>query len=215
MRSWIFLFVLSMFFSFPLNAQQWQPDAGLIPPYAAKVTVSSGQNAAFITDGNPLTFWQSGNPLPGNYISRTDLNYFLNSRHFTLQPAFPAKNPAFDGNTNTSLNIPGGRLNIRLKPAALLLLLSLKANVKDTLYLILQTASHQFFRFRYTPTENFQLKNFKPETKVKITSVRLCGSNPKHLFSFSNWGLCTGCPLNMSFSITGKSGTSAGSAADS
>ena len=167
------LFVISLIFSVSLTAQQWDADAGLVHPYAAKITVSSGQNSQNINDNNPHTFWQSGNPLPHGYIARKDLNYFLNPQHFSLQPGLPAQNPAFDGNTNTHQEIQNGRLSLRLQPAASLLLLSLKAETKDSLFLSLQTQSHRIIRFSYPPSDNFQAKNFIIKTKEKIISIRL------------------------------------------
>ncbi len=180
-----FLSYLLLLLSLYLPAQSWQPDAGLVHPYPAKVTVSSGQNASFITDGNPHTFWQSGSPLPNGYLSQTGLNYFLHPQYYRLTPVLPIKNPAFDGNTNTSINITGGKLTLRLQPASKLLLLSLKANVKDTLYLILQTADHRFFRYKYAPSENFQLKGYRPETPEKIITVRLESQAPFQLFELA------------------------------
>ncbi len=168
-----FLFVLSVAFSVSLSAQQWDANAGLVRPYAAKITVSSGQNSQNISDNNPHTFWQSGNPLPHRYIARKNMNYFLNPQHFSLHPGLPAQNPAFDGNTNTHQEIKTGQLSIRLQPAASLLLLSLKAETKDSLFLSLKTENHRVIRFSYPPSDNFQVKNFIIKTKEKISSIRL------------------------------------------
>ncbi|GMT45888.1 MAG: hypothetical protein IEMM0006_1720 [bacterium] len=168
-----FLIITALVFSVSLSAQQWDADAGLVYPYAAKITVSSGQNSQNINDNNPHTFWQSDNPLPVRYISRKDLNYFLNPQHFSLYPGLPAQNPAFDGNTNTHQEIKTGQLSLRLHPAASLLLLSLKADTKDSLFLSLETENHRIIRFYYPPSDNFQVKNFIIKTKEKISSIRL------------------------------------------
>ncbi len=185
MTKQFFLTFFFLIFSVSLIAQQWQPDAGLIRPYPAKVTVSSGQNAQYITDNNPHTFWQSGNPLPHHYIARKDLNYFLDRKHFTLQPDLPLQNSAFDGNTNSYEKIRSGQLSLRLHPFSSLLLVSLKANVKDTLFLILQTVKHQSILFKYTPSDNFQIKNFIIKTKAKITTIRIKSSTSFQLFELA------------------------------
>ena len=179
------LIIAAIIFSFRLNAQQWQPDAGMIYPYAAKVTISSGQNPQNITDNNPHTFWQSGNPLPDGYISRPDLNYFLNAHRYILQPEYPDRNQGFDGNTNTHEEIKTGKLTLHLNPATSLLLLSLKADVKDTLFLILQTVNHQIFKFSYAPSENFKLRSFIPESHSKINVIRLESNSPFQLYELA------------------------------
>ncbi len=167
------LILITLIFSVSLSAQQWQPNAGLILPYQAKITVSSGQNKQFITDNNPHTFWQSDNPLPGRYISRKDLNYLLHKRHFVTSPELSSATPAFDGNTNTHQEIQNGRLSLDMQPATSLLLLSLKADVNDTLFLLLETINHRTIRFKYSPANNFQIVNFNIKTKEKVTNIRL------------------------------------------
>ncbi len=180
-----FLLFLSMTFCSVSIGQQWNPDAGLVRPFAAKVSVSSGQNAPYINDGNPHTFWQSANPLPEGYISRKDLNFFLNPRHFILQPSVAGSHAAFDGNTNSSANLPSGKLDIRIQPASPLLLLSLKAHVTDTLTLILHMENKQRILFRYTPADNFRLKQIRPQTFAKIVSISLYSSVPYQLFELA------------------------------
>ncbi len=184
MAKWFLLFILP-FFTFSLCAQQWQPNAGIVLPYAAKISVSSGRDAQYIDDHNPQTFWQSGNPLPQAYIARKFLNYFLNSQHFSLHPELPARNKAFDGNTNTHQEISNGHLVLRLQPAASLLLLSLKADVKDTLFLLVETLNHGILRFKYSPANNFQIVNFLTNTKEKIVDVRLKSHRPFQLYELA------------------------------
>ncbi|HFB61534.1 MAG TPA: hypothetical protein ENJ69_00985 [Bacteroidetes bacterium] len=181
----VFLFTSLILCSFLLKGQTWAPDAGLVKPFPARVTVSSGQNPAFITDGNPHTFWQSGSPLPDGYLSRKDLNFFLNPQHYTLQPALAVSHAAFDGNTNTSLNLPAGKQTLRLQPASPLLLLSVKAHVQDTLHLILQTENGRHLRYTYTPSDNFKLKEFHPRTSAKIVALSLVSAAPYQLFELA------------------------------
>ncbi len=167
------LIIIALVFSASLSAQQWDADAGLVHSYAAKITVSSGQNSQNINDNNPHTFWQSGNPLPHGYIARKNLNYFIHRRHFTTSPELSSATAAFDGNTNTHQGIQNCRLSLRLQPAASLLLLSLKADTKDSLFLSLETENHRIIRFSYPPSDNFQVKNFIIKTKEKISSIHL------------------------------------------
>ncbi len=177
-----FVFMLFALFS---RAQKWYPDAGLVHPYPVKVTVSSGQNPQFITDGNPHTFWQSASPLPDGYLSRHDLNFFLGPGHYYLSPVQVHAGAAFDGNPNSSANLPAGRLDIRLQPAAPLLLFSLKANVKDTLRLLLHTANRQVIRFSYAPSDNFRLLPFIPGASSPIVSISLQSKAPFQLFELA------------------------------
>jgi len=201
------LILITLIFSVSLSAQQWQPNAGLILPYQAKITVSSGQNKQFITDNNPHTFWQSDNPLPNRYISRKDLNYLLHKRHFVTSPELSSATPAFDGNTNTHQEIQNGRLSLDMQPATSLLLLSLKADVKDTLFLLIETINHRTIRFKYSPANNFQIVNFNIKTKKKLLTFAWKAENH---FSCMSWLLCTKSPRSMCFSTTDKQETSDG-----
>ena len=181
----LFIIMLICGFSVTLSAQQWQPDAGLIPPYPANISVSSGQNKQFITDNNPHTFWQSANPLPTGYISRKDLNYFLHSDHISTIPMFVSRTAAFDGNTNTHQEIPDGKLMIQVHPATSLLLLSLKADVKDTLFVLLKTVGNKILRYTYTPGNNFQIRNFTPKTKENISTIQLVSKSQFQLYELA------------------------------
>ncbi len=104
---------LVFFLFFQLNAQQWNPDAGVIPPISknAVLTSSSGGNTANAIDGNRNTAWQSGGgslaALPTGYITRSDLNILLGlgltsqcTRSGTASPANTT-----DGNMNSSVTI--------------------------------------------------------------------------------------------------------------
>jgi hypothetical protein len=168
-----------------VSAQNWHADAGLIRPYQATVTVSSGKNAAYITDGNPRTYWESANPLPNNYIHRKDLNFFLHPGLFSVSPSYHAFSAAFDGNTDSHFKIPGGRWNIQLHAASPLLLLSLKADIADTLYLILETTDHKTEKFVYPPSRNFQILRFQPQTGVKFKAIRLQSHQPFQLYEMA------------------------------
>ena len=94
-----------------LFAQKWNPDAGLVSPYPVTLYASSGNKVGNITDDNPATFWQSGNPLPYAYIHRPDLNLFLNHKNFSTLPNGNFFK-AFDGNTDSKTSIPQGPLEI-------------------------------------------------------------------------------------------------------
>lgn len=179
------LILYALIFSVSISAQQWDADAGLVIPYPVKITVSSGQNSQNINDNNPHTFWQSDNPLPNRYISRKDLNYFLHKHHFSTSPELSSATPAFDGNTNTHQEIQSGRFSIDMHPATSLLLLSLKADVRDTLFLLLETINHRTIRFKYSPANNFQIVNFNIKTKGRVSGIHLESRKPFQLYELA------------------------------
>ncbi|MEK7255128.1 MAG: hypothetical protein AAB316_10315 [Bacteroidota bacterium] len=113
---------------------QFDPDAGLIPSFTAGATVSATSNqkeAWKILDDDPSTHWQSGAPLPEGFISRPDLNVFLN-RATELVASRSGRDLAnlTDGNLATAAKItsPSGKRTLRfvLKKAAPLRFVSLK-----------------------------------------------------------------------------------------
>ncbi len=179
-KRFFFIFLFA-FFSLSVYPQKWQPDAGLIRPYTAQVNVSSGQNRQNIVDGDPHTFWQSSNPLPHGYLRRRDLNYFLNGKHF-FRLSGSQSLQAFDGNTDTHMPVTGKTMMFDLRPPVSLLLLSLKADVQDTLYLLLETANHNHYRLKYSVSDNFQVKNFPVKRFGKIVSVQLKSRKPYALY---------------------------------
>jgi hypothetical protein len=173
--------ILFLFLPVFLSGQSWQPDAGLVKPYPATVSVSSGQNPQYITDGNPHTFWQSGSALPQGYIRRPDLNYFLNKHYITDAEAASA----FDGNTDTYQTVTDRQLNLSFATPVSFYRLSLKADVNDTLFLLLETTGHKQIRLKYLPSEKFRLKNFSLNPDNQLVSIRLSCRSPYRLYEMA------------------------------
>jgi len=168
--------------SFLLYSQNWDSNAGLIKPYPATVTASSGTNIQFITDSNPHTYWESGNPLPFHYLTQPSTNFLLNGKTFTSVPQETEVQAAFDGNTNTKTNLVNGMLHVLLNKPANLKIITIKASVPDSLKIIITDVQNQTEKFSYNSSENFQLKNFKISLSGKIKSIQLISPDTFGLF---------------------------------
>jgi hypothetical protein len=84
----------------------WNADAGLIAPYAAKITATS--NAAQlnnITDFNDNTAWQSGAPIPFDFVKQPHNNLLLGSHlnNSASKIATGTLEKATDGDFNTEV----------------------------------------------------------------------------------------------------------------
>ena len=165
-----------------LFSQNWNPNAGLIKPYQATVTASSGTNIQNITDGNPHNYWESGNPLPFHYLTHTGSNYLLNEKTFSSAPSKPQIQAAFDGNTNTKADLVAGMLTLRLSKPSKLKIITIKASVSDSLQILVTDVQNQKENFSYNSSENFQLKNFKISLSGKIKSIQLISPGSFGLF---------------------------------
>lgn len=169
-----------------LFSQNWIPDAGLIKPYPATVTVSSGTHVQNITDGNPNTYWESGNPLPFHYLSIPGSNYFLKQKTFSSVPAKTKIQTAFDGNPDTKAEISGGNLSLLLNSPVSLKIITVKAYVADSLQIQITNTQNETEKFSYVPSQNYQLKNFKISLPGKIKSVRLVSRKSFGLFELGS-----------------------------
>jgi len=156
MQRLLILFVFCLVVPNTITGQQWNPAAGLVSPYPAKVTVSSGNNLQNITDDNPDTFWQSGNPLPSAYIGRTDLNLFLNHKNFSILPKGDF-HQGFDGNTDTKTAVSQGYLEINFRKTTNILRLSIKLNGADTVFIHCYRKNGRIKTFKITPSSNYQV----------------------------------------------------------
>jgi hypothetical protein len=88
------------------QTKTWDADAGLVKPYMALLTATS--NAAElnkITDGNDNTAWQSGAPLPFDFVKQAQNNILLASHRNNNASKITggALINATDGNFNTEL----------------------------------------------------------------------------------------------------------------
>ncbi|MBE0651558.1 MAG: hypothetical protein IH595_12060 [Bacteroidales bacterium] len=165
-----------------LYSQNWNPNAGLILPYSAKVTVSSGTNPQNITDGNPHTYWESGNPLPFHYLQQSGSNYLLNEETFSSSLSKEETQAAFDGNTNTKADITEGKLSLILKKSTDLKIITIKASVSDSLQIFVTNSQNQTERFSYSTQDNYQLKNFKIALQGEIHKIQLVSNKGFGLF---------------------------------
>lgn len=151
-------------------------------PYHATVAVSSGTNMQNITDGDPHTYWESGNPLPFHYLDQVGSNYFLGQRTFSSNLSKMVTRAAFDGDPNTKSDIGSNNFLLVLDTPDSLKIITLKASVSDSLQIIVTNLQNETEKFSYTQQENFQLKNFKITLTGKIKSVRLISDKSFGLF---------------------------------
>lgn len=163
------------------EAQEWHPDAGLISPYYAEVTASSGKNISNITDGNSNTYWESGNLLPFHYLSNMNFNFFLNKKNIS-SIVYKKYVQAFDGNPNSSTLIKNGKINLYLNQPSKLKLLTLKANIKDSLTIVVLVQNKPPFVYKLFSKNNYQLNNFTLPKNTTITGIKLISPSPFNLF---------------------------------
>lgn len=150
-------------------------------PYAATIHVSSGNHSKFITDNNPNTYWESGNPLPDAYLSQSWNNFFLNPNNFTINKDI--SETAFDGNTNTKAEFPEGNTTITFTKSEELKLLSIKAEVQDSLDIIIRTTQNKILVFHYTPAVNYQVRSFTLPLGIRARQVSMRSKRPFGVFA--------------------------------
>ncbi len=169
-----------------IHAQQWYPSAGLVYPYQAEVTVSSGVNVWAITDGKPQTYWESDNPLPFHYLSLLRENYFLNIGNFQSNPAREKISGAFDGNQDTKSTIENGFLRLSISHPVTLKIFTLKADISDTLEILVNYVDAPQQKFLYLPDQKFQLHNFRFLKGHRISGLILKSKNPFDLYELAS-----------------------------
>lgn len=162
---------------------QWDPDAGLVRPYPAKV-IADGSHPGAVTDGNAQTKWESAAMLPAGYIP-------------TTQNVFAAGNPTIggrkdaaniiDGNTGTQTTFSGNNCSISFAEAQTLKLLSVKTASKNPVSITLQHHSTTIRQFSIHPEEAYQLKQWRlPD--VQVSKVILTSAGPFQLFEVAGLG---------------------------
>ncbi len=170
-----FLTLYLLLFLFPSipEAQhvRWNPDAGLVSPYKVTIKANSEENIGYIIDGNPETFWQSGNPLPEAWIKRMDLNLLLNEKNFETSPKGKYYQ-AFDGNMNTKAGVLHGYLEINFEKITEVKLFSLKAFCTDTLFIDCYGKNGIEKTFFYPPSSSYKTETFKCEGTTKTFVLR-------------------------------------------
>jgi len=179
------LFGLFQTVSLNVAAQRWQPDAGLVKPFEALVITSSGNNVQWITDGDQHTYWESGNPLPFHYITQKRMNFFLNKNSYHVSSAQESISYAFDGNPNTKSHIKNGSLKLTIPSPQQLNLLTLKADVSDSLKITLQYEDKSTQNFVYLPGQKFKLVNYRLPAGRKLSRIQLSCSHAFDLFELA------------------------------
>lgn len=166
---------------------QISPDAGLIVPYTqnAILTVSSGINKEFIRDGNSESFWESNNPLPNNFISSNEQNFFLKTENFEVVGNHNNYLLAFDGNTDSKSDIKMGKTEIKLFTNKSIKFLSLKLNLSDSLLLNLHFNDGTIKKVKYTPTSNYQLQSIEINNKSALKNITLESNSDYQLFELA------------------------------
>lgn len=180
------LFMLLIFLSSQLILAQWNPNAGLIEPVTvdALIEVSSGDNKATITDGDLQTYWESTNPLPSNYITRKDLNVFLDKDKFSSTNSTLNSGNAFDGITSSKTIVDDGVMEIKFNKPEQLFLLSIKLNTSDTVWITINKLN-QKLRLSYSPSENYSLRLIELLNHEKVSSIKLECSKPFEIFEIA------------------------------
>lgn len=172
--------MLIIFLSAQSLFAQWKPDAGLIVPFTtdATIAVSSGADKAAITDGDLQTYWESDSPLPSNYITRKDLNLFLNKDKFMVNKGTLNSGNAFDGIISSKTIAEDGAMEIRFNKPEKLFLLSIKINTVDTVRITI----NQELRFDYLPSENYSLRTIELFDNENVSSIKLECKQPFEIF---------------------------------
>lgn len=179
-------FILFILLSAQVSYAQWNPDAGLIKSLSANATieVSSGSNIEFITDGDVQTYWESTSLLPANYITRSDLNLFLNIKKYSLYPNAGALRNAFDGITSSKSRVADGVIQIKFDKPVQLFLLSLKLNTSDTVWITI-TGSNNKLHYEYLQSENYSLRSIDLLACKNISSIKLNCKKPFEVFEIA------------------------------
>ena len=167
-------FILIIFIVVQTAYAQWDPSAGLIKPLSANalIEVSSGSNKGNIMDGNLQTFWESSNPLPTNYTTRSDLNIFLDKSKYSLQKNINNLGNAFDGITSSKTLIDDGVLEIKFKKPEHLFLLSTKLSISDTVWISIVGSGKELL-VKYIPSENYSLRSIDLQDYKDVSSIKL------------------------------------------
>ncbi|MFK7932009.1 MAG: hypothetical protein AB8G22_00785 [Saprospiraceae bacterium] len=172
-----------------VDSTKWNPDAGVIYPYTAKIITSSNANLADkITDGDPQTFWQSAAPFPTNYISNAAQNIFLKKGDALFkhnQDNDFSKATDGDLNTATSIKKTEGkyRLSIKFSQASKCTFLGLKlGNQADVA--INATGNYQTsHNLTYSKSDSYQFKNLK--LGGTLEQITLTSEQPFEVFEIA------------------------------
>lgn len=145
----------------------WDPDAGYIASWTNEATASTTSkptDAMKVLDSDPNTAWQSDAPLPEGFVSRQDLNVFLDKN--LPESAGLNLNFATDGNLATAANIRlSGALDsmvIDLGTQKSLFALSIKCAVNSPVEVFFFEGKNKFVRLNdYAPSDNYKLRQME------------------------------------------------------
>lgn len=179
--------IIILFFNIYLINAQVVRDAGLIvsPIANAVLTASSGTNIELIRDGNPETFWESGNALPNNYISSREQNLFLNDENFEVQPNANKYIMAFDGNSDSKAEIEKGITKIKLYNKRSIKFLSLKLNTNSEVLMQIVFSSGKVIENKYTTQNNFTFQNLEIDENTIVKEIVFQSSENFQLFELA------------------------------
>ena len=159
----------------------WDPYAGMMPSYTdnATITASSEVNNSLpkLTDGNVQSQWTSVNPLPNNYLSRADQNYFTGITPTNTSNLIHPANIT-DGNhaSSTVVNLEGNTAVVELPFTSSIQLQKLhikaKANASIQVYKVDAGGTEQLIG-NYETHHNYSIRDFGfvgLTNKIKLTS---------------------------------------------
>ncbi len=167
-----------------LNAQI-NTDAGLVvsPIKNAIISASSGTNIEFIRDGNPETFWESGNALPDNYISSREQNIFLNDENYSVESIKYIM--AFDGNPDSKADIEKGVTKIKLYNKKALKFLSLKLNTNSEVLMQIVFSNGQVLERKYNSQNNFAFQNLEINESSYVKEIIFQSAETYQIFELA------------------------------
>jgi hypothetical protein len=173
------IWIICLIFSSILNAQ-WDADAGYIPSLTIGKTPipSSGTDANLGIDGSPNNHWTSGDPLPQNYIARTDQNDLMGTASsLCTHSGISNISELTDGSTASNTNVPidgTGEAWIRFTfPSSQeILLISTKFNATADVEIYINDGTGDILINTYTPSENYAVKRTDIETSIQSIMIR-------------------------------------------
>lgn len=177
------------------NTEHWDANAGLILPYHATWTTSSNAvDCRKIYDENPQSFWQSAAPFPNAFVTRKDLNVFLNKgSQIAASPEVKSFIALTDGDLNTSIKINSSKgkywLSIHFKEPMAIQYLALKCGNNTAIQIETQGArrtelSHeQQQKLIYLKDDSYQFKRY--ELSGTYQNIRFTSTSPFEIFEMA------------------------------
>ncbi len=185
------LLLLLFIFCNSLIAQQWIPDAGYVEPLSenATATASSSINAPEnVIDNDLATSWQSTNPLPRKYLSRSDENVFIEDQDFMLiSDGITDFDVVRDGDPDNgfvtiSSSNGSAELEVHFAPDQHLVYYSIKTNAPADIVIYGITATGEVsYLETHTPMQNWGVIGYKLDSRA-YTKLRLSSTQSFQLY---------------------------------